>query len=175
MRRDYIFFIITALVVVIIDQLSKIAVAGSIRYYESIPIIDGFLNLVHVRNRGMAFGLMNRPDEQLSLYFLISATVIAIILLILWFNSLKGGSRGLIFGLSLILGGAIGNLIDRLRLKEVVDFIDFFIGKYHWPAFNVADSAITVGVFWIVINVVFFSLSDDKTKGQKKRIKNFEG
>ena len=164
MKRDKIFFIITALVVVIFDQLSKIAVASSIRYYESIPIIDGFLNLVHVRNRGMAFGLMNRPDAQFSFYFLVSATVIAIIILILWFNSIKGRGTGLIFGLSLILGGAVGNLIDRLRIKEVVDFIDFFIGEYHWPAFNLADSAITVGVFWIVINVVFFSSSDDRVK-----------
>jgi len=166
MRRDYIFFIITALAVVIIDQISKIAVAGSIMYYESVPIIDGFLNLVHVRNRGMAFGLMNRPDAQLSFYFLVAATVIAIILLILWFRSLKGESRGLVFGLSLVLGGAIGNLIDRLRLKEVVDFIDFFIGNYHWPAFNVADSAVTVGVFWILINVVFFTspVSQDAKK-----------
>ncbi len=157
MRRYYIFFLITALAVVIIDQLSKIAVAGSIMYYESVPVINGFLNLVHVRNRGMAFGLMNRPDAQLSFYFLVVATVVAIILLILWFRSLKGGSRGLVFGLSLVLGGAIGNLIDRLRLKEVVDFIDVFIGEYHWPAFNVADSAVTVGVFWILINVVFFT------------------
>jgi signal peptidase II len=164
MRRDRIFFIITALAVVIIDQLSKIAVAGSIRYYESVPIIDGLLSLVHVRNRGMAFGLMNRPDDQLSSYFFVAATVIAIILLILWFKSLKGGSRMLIFGLSLIVGGAIGNLIDRLRLKEVVDFIDFFIGKYHWPAFNLADSAISVGVFWVVINVVFFHSLDDRVK-----------
>jgi signal peptidase II len=166
MRRDYIFFIITALAVVIIDQISKIAVAGSIMYYESVPVIDGFLNLVHVRNRGMAFGLMNRPDVQLSFYFLVAATVVAIILLILWFRSLKGESRGLVFGLSLVLGGAIGNLIDRLRLKEVVDFIDFFIGNYHWPAFNVADSAVTVGVFWILINVVFFTspVSQDAEK-----------
>ena len=159
MKRDYIFFIITALVVVIIDQASKIILAGSIKYYESIPLINGFLNLVHVRNRGMAFGLLNRPDAQFPFYFLIAATVIAIVLLIFWFISVKGGSRGLIFGLSLILGGAIGNLIDRLRLKEVIDFIDFFIGKYHWPAFNLADSAITVGAVWIVINIVFFSSS----------------
>ena len=165
MKRGYIFFIITALVVVILDQVSKIVVAGSIKYYESIPVIDGFLSLVHVRNRGMAFGLMNRPDAQFSFYFLVAATVTAIILLIFWFNSLKGGRRRLIFGLSLILGGAIGNLIDRLRLKEVIDFIDFFIGKYHWPAFNLADSAITVGAFWVVINVVFFSSSDNKVKG----------
>jgi len=174
MRRDRIFFIITALAVVIIDQLSKIAIAGSIRYYESVPIIDGFLNLVHIRNRGMAFGLMNRPDGQLSLYFFVAVTLVVIILLILWFNSLKGGSRRLTFGLSLIIGGAIGNLIDRLRFKEVVDFIDFFIGKYHWPAFNIADSAISVGVFWIVINVIFFTSSDDMIKGYEKRIKDFE-
>ena len=162
MKRDYIFFIIPALVVIILDQVSKLIVAGSIKYYESIPVIEGFLNLVHVRNRGMAFGLMNRPDAQITFYILIAVTIAAVILLFFWFNSLKGRDRKLILGISLIVGGAVGNLIDRVRFKEVIDFLDFFIGKYHWPAFNLADSSITVGALWIVINIFFFSSSNDK-------------
>jgi len=161
-KRDYIFFIIPALVVIILDQVSKLIVAGSIKYYESIPVIEGFLNLVHVRNRGMAFGLMNRPDAQITFYILIAVTIAAVILLFFWFNSLKGRDRKLILGISLIVGGAVGNLIDRVRFKEVIDFLDFFIGKYHWPAFNLADSSITVGALWIVINIFFFSSSNDK-------------
>jgi signal peptidase II len=161
-KRDYIFFIIPALVVIILDQASKFIVAGSIKYYESIPVIDGFLNLVHVRNRGMAFGLMNRPDAQFAFYFLIAATIAAVILLVFWFNRLKGREWKLILGLSLIVGGAVGNLIDRVRLKEVIDFLDFFIGKYHWPAFNLADSSITVGALWVAINIFFFSSSNNK-------------
>jgi len=161
-KRDYIFFIIPALVVIILDQVSKLIVAGSIKHYESIPVIEGFLNLVHVRNRGMAFGLMNRPDAQITFYILIAVTIAAVILLFFWFNSLKGRDRKLILGISLIVGGAIGNLIDRVRFKEVIDFLDFFIGKYHWPAFNLADSSITVGALWVVINIFFFSSSNDK-------------
>jgi signal peptidase II len=143
--------------IIILDQVSKIIISGSIRFYDSIPVIDGFFNLVHVRNRGMAFGLMNRPDTGISQYFLIAVTIIAVLLIIIWAFKLKHGERGLLFGLSLILGGAVGNLIDRIRLKEVIDFLDVYMGSYHWPAFNVADSAITVGAIWIASYIIFFS------------------
>ncbi len=105
----------------------------------------------------MAFGLMNRPDSGIALYFLITVTIIAVLLIIVWSFRLKNEERGLLFGLSLILGGAIGNLIDRIRLKEVIDFLDVCIGSYHWPAFNIADSAITVGAIWIAVYIVFFN------------------
>lgn len=143
--------------IIILDQASKFIISGSIRFYDSITVIDGFFNLVHVRNRGMAFGLMNRPDAGISQYFLIAVTIIAVLLIIIWSFKLKHGERGLLFGLSLILGGAVGNLIDRIRLKEVIDFIDVYMGSYHWPAFNVADSAITVGAIWIASYIFFFS------------------
>ena len=162
MKKDYLLFILPAVAVIIIDQISKAAVAGAIRYHESVTVIDGFFNLVHVRNRGMAFGLMNRPDPGIGYYLLVCATVTAIIALIIWFKKLKKENRGLIFGLSLILGGASGNLIDRLRLKEVVDFLDFYVGGYHWPSFNMADSSITVGAFWIAINIIFFGTRSEK-------------
>jgi len=144
-----------ALAVVLLDQLSKFAILHSLRVYESIPVLNGFFNLVHIRNRGMAFGIMNRQDVDLPFYFLLAATIGAIILLVFWFFRLKQGPSRTILGLSLILGGAIGNLIDRLRFGEVIDFLDFYVGPYHWPAFNVADSAITVGTFLVAISLLF--------------------
>ena len=157
MKKDNILFLLTALGVIILDQASKFVIAATIGYYESIPVIGGFFNLVHVRNRGMAFGLMNRPDAGIPLYFLIAVTIIAVLLIIIWSVRLKHDERGLLFGLSLILGGAVGNLIDRIRLREVIDFLDVYIGSYHWPAFNIADSAITIGAIWIAVYIIFFS------------------
>jgi signal peptidase II len=154
----------TAFAVIVLDQATKFLIAGTIGFYESVPIISGFFNLVHVRNRGMAFGLMNRPDAGISLYFLIAVTIIAVLLIIIWSVRLKHDERGLLFGLSLILGGAIGNLIDRIRLKEVIDFLDVYIGSYHWPSFNVADSAITIGAIWIAVYIVFFNKAGSEEK-----------
>ena len=156
MKKDYCLFAFSSLAVILLDQLSKLVVANSIRYHESIPVIDGFFNLVHVRNRGMAFGLMNRSYTGFLFFLLVASTIAAIILIVYWLSRLKVDERRLGLGLSLILGGAIGNLIDRLRFKEVIDFLDFFIGAYHWPAFNLADSSITVGAIWVIINIFFF-------------------
>ena len=87
--------------------------------------------------------------------FLVAATVGALILLLYWFRRLRDGNWTVILGISLILGGAVGNLIDRLRYREVIDFLDFYVGPYHWPAFNLADSAITVGTIGVALNMLF--------------------
>ena len=157
MKRPYTLFILPSLIVVILDQATKLAVINNIRLYESIPIIRGFFNLTHIRNRGMAFGLMNKDEVGFAFYFLCFATVVAVGLLIFWFTRLKNDDKGLVFGLSMILGGALGNLIDRLRLHEVVDFLDFRIWTYPWPAFNIADSAVTVGTCWVAFNILFLN------------------
>jgi signal peptidase II len=161
-KRDYIFFVLPALIIIILDQISKLMVAGHIRNNQSIQVIENFFSLIHTRNRGMAFGLMNRPEPGLISYTLIAASITAIVLIVFWFTTFKGEEKRLIPGLSIILGGAVGNLIDRLRLGEVIDFLDFYIGDYHWPAFNVADSAITVGVIFIVINILFLGPQDSE-------------
>ena len=163
MKRDYILFILPALGVIIIDQISKVIVLGTIDRYESIKVIEGFFNLVHVRNRGMVFGLMNRPEIGPGYYFLVFITIVAVLVIFFWFFRLKREDGGLLIGLSLVLGGAVGNLIDRLRLREVIDFLDFHVGPYHWPSFNIADSAITVGALWIAVNLLFFQ-SQEKRK-----------
>ncbi len=162
MRRGYHLLSLISLVVIVLDQTSKLLVIHAIQSYESIPVIRGFFNLVHIRNRGMAFGLMNRPNAEYIFYFLVAATIGAILFLLYWFSRIKNEDRRLIFGFSLVLGGAVGNLIDRLRLKEVIDFLDFHIGSYHWPAFNVADSAITVGALWLVVNILLFQRSSKR-------------
>jgi signal peptidase II len=167
LKKNNLLFVLPALIVIILDQASKFVISRSISYYESIPVIEGFFNLVHVRNRGMAFGLLNRPHGGTYFYFLIAATILAIILMLFWFTKLKHEDKKLLFGLSLILGGAAGNLIDRIRIKEVVDFADIYIGSHHWPAFNIADSAISMGTVWIAINILFFASSlgkDDEVK-----------
>ena len=154
-KRNYHLMAWPALAVVLLDQISKLAIVRNLTMYESVPIVTGFFNLVHIRNRGMAFGLLNRPDMDFGFYLLVAASIGAIILLFFLFFTLKQDHNRITPGLSLVLGGAAGNLIDRIRLHEVVDFLDFYLGPYHWPAFNVADSAITVGTLWLAINLIF--------------------
>jgi signal peptidase II len=154
LKRHYHWIIRPALVIILLDQISKWSIIHFLGVHESVTV-TGFFNLVHVRNRGMAFGLMNRPDFDAGFYLLTVSTVVAIFLLLAWFFKLKKEGARIAFGLSLVLGGAVGNLIDRLRFREVIDFLDFHLGQYHWPSFNVADSAITVGTFWVAIILIF--------------------
>lgn len=149
-----------ALIIVILDQATKLFIARSIHLDDTIPVVEGFFNLVHIRNRGMAFGMMNRPELGPAFYILVCVTLLAIMLLIYWLMHIGQGNRGLKFGLSLILGGATGNLIDRVFQKEVIDFLDFFIGRFHWPSFNIADSAITIGTVLVLLNLVFFKAAE---------------
>ena len=144
-----------ALAVIVLDQATKVAVISSLRLYGSITVIPGFFNLVHVRNRGIAFGLLSQLGATWGTVLVSATTAAAIILLILWLSRLRAGDGRTAFALSLIIGGAVGNLIDRIRLGEVVDFLDFYVGSFHWPAFNVADSAVTLGTFWIVLSMLF--------------------
>lgn len=123
--------------IIVTDQITKYLVARAISPLDSVTIFP-FLHLVHVRNKGAAFGMFSWIGSD----FFITVSVIAIIIVLL----LLLKSKESYFGLSLILGGAIGNLIDRVSFGYVLDFIDFSIDKYHWPAFNVADSALTFGI-----------------------------
>lgn len=146
-----------ALAIICLDQISKFVVANSLRLHESLTVIPGFFNLVHTRNRGMAFGLMNKPGFDFAFYFLVFASFAAVAVITIWLFKLKRNEPYLALGLSLVLGGAIGNLIDRLRLGEVIDFLDFYAGTYHWHTFNIADSAITVGTLMVAVMLFFRS------------------
>jgi len=147
--------LLPALAVLFLDQISKIAVISNIDLYNSIPVIDGFFSLAHMRNRGMAFGIMNQSTISWKFYLLVIATLVAIGVLVYWLVRLKQEEKKTMFSLSLILGGALGNLVDRIRIQEVIDFLDFSFMGHHWPAFNLADSAISIGVILILIYMLF--------------------
>jgi signal peptidase II len=153
LKRNYFLFIGLALIVVLIDQASKSLASSQLAPRQILSVIPGFFNIVLVKNRGMAFGIFNQAHSGLSSMFLLAATIAAIGV-ILFFFWVKKDHLWLTIGLSLILGGAVGNLIDRIQLGYVIDFLDFFVAGYHWPAFNVADSAVTVGTFWLLFNLI---------------------
>ena len=135
----------TAIAVVVLDQLSKAGILGL--FTGHLPgeqqQITPFFNIVLIHNRGMSFGLFNHSGGFNALLFSLVAAVIVTVL-IYWLSRVESSVLALAIGL--IIGGAVGNVIDRIRLGAVVDFLDFHIGTWHWPAFNVADSAICIGV-----------------------------
>jgi signal peptidase II len=132
--------------ILVLDQLTKMIVDRTMSLHESIPIIDGFFSLTYVRNTGAAFGIFSGSHEAFRLPFLILVSLLALGFVVVMLKRLRDDETGLITALSLIIGGAIGNLVDRVLYGEVIDFLDFYWSHYHWPAFNVADSCITIGV-----------------------------
>ena len=132
--------------IIVLDQLSKMIVDRTMALHGSIPIIDGFFNLTYVRNTGAAFGMFSRSHQAFRLPFLILVSVVAIGFILTMLRRLRNQETGMITALAFILGGALGNLIDRLLHGEVIDFLDVYWSSYHWPAFNLADSFITIGV-----------------------------
>ena len=147
-------FLIAALVVVF-DRLAKWVVDKNIALHESVAVVPGFFHLTHVENRGAAFGLFaESPSEwKIAVLVLFSLVALVVVSALLWKNSHAMTTTGV--GLALILGGALGNLWDRLLSGQVVDFLDFYVGSYHWPAFNLADSAIVVGALLLVTEILF--------------------
>ena len=134
-------------VVIVLDQLTKLWVVDSFALHESREVIAGFFNLTYIVNYGAAFGFLNNGGHgPWRTVFFVVVAVAAIVMMLVFLYQLRHRGGCLAYGVSLIAGGAAGNLIDRVRLGFVVDFLDFYVGSYHWPAFNVADSAITVGV-----------------------------
>ncbi|MFU8789106.1 MAG: signal peptidase II [Methylobacter sp.] len=133
-----------SLLAIILDQVSKLAVAGSMQLYESIEIMP-FFKLTYVHNTGAAFSFLSEAGGWQRWFFAGLALVISAVIAV-WLTRLKQHETLLAVALSLILGGAIGNLIDRLAYGYVIDFLDVYYGTWHWPAFNIADSAITLGV-----------------------------
>jgi signal peptidase II len=135
-----------------LDQWTKAIVASAMPLYSSQDVIPGFFRLVHTRNPGIAFSLFadSGPLVRNVLVPLISVAAVALIIFMIW-SSRTAGARTHC-GLSLILAGAVGNLYDRAAYGYVVDFLDFYIGAWHWPAFNVADSCITIGAGLILLD-----------------------
>lgn len=129
----------------LLDQATKAWIISTMRIYDSFVVIEGFFSITHVRNPGAAFGFLAGAPPLFRHIFFLAITVAAIALILHYLRVSRIEEPSLVSALALILAGAVGNLIDRIRFGEVVDFLDVYIGSHHWPAFNVADSAITVG------------------------------
>ena len=153
MKNKYTWVAAIAAAVVALDQITKQLVMMRFRIYESMTVVPGFFNLTYVRNKGAAFGILSGSHGAWRTAFFVVTALIALAAIALLIR--KSEDRLSVIAFSLIGGGAVGNLIDRIRFGEVVDFIEWYYRSYHWPTFNVADSAITVGVGLLAVEMLF--------------------
>ena len=136
----------------ILDQVVKFYIQQTMRLHETVVVIPGFFHLTYIRNPGAAFGLLADQENGFRFVFFMITSLVAVGLLIVLLYKAPNDQWLAPVAISLVLGGAFGNLLDRIRFGEVVDFLDFFIKGVHWPAFNVADSAITIGITILMIH-----------------------
>ena len=139
--------------VLVLDQATKLYVHNTFALYESRPLVENFFALTYVRNSGSAFGLLARYDPDVLRIFFPAITVLALLLLLWYLSRLPASQTLTLWGVCLVIGGAVGNGIDRFRIGQVIDFLDVhWYDVYHWPTFNVADSAICVGVGLLILD-----------------------
>ena len=158
--RKYRKLALVAGIVVILDQITKAMVLKYLPLYASINVIPGFFNLIHIHNPGGAFGFMAEGSSSARALFFLVMSMAAIGLVFDYYRKIPSAYGMLSLGFALILGGALGNLIDRLRMGKVVDFLDVYVRDWHWPAFNVADSAITIGMAIFIFHLLFGRLPE---------------
>jgi len=151
----YLLLALIASTVTILDQATKYWITQSMRLHESIPVIPNLFSFTYIRNPGAAFGLLAGSSNAFRTVFFGVTSLLALALLITILVRLPDKDWIGRISIAGILGGAIGNLIDRLRFGEVIDFLDVYVESYHWPAFNVADSAISVGVVCLILHFTF--------------------
>jgi signal peptidase II len=143
--------------VFVLDRITKVWIENNFSVYDSHNVIPGFFDIVHAKNRGAAFGMFAEGDSQLRTVLLVGVSVA--VLLFISYTLLRPGRAGIaptrptIYGLSLIMGGALGNIYDRVMYGMVTDFLEFYLGAYRFAAFNVADSAITVGAGLLILDM----------------------
>jgi signal peptidase II len=150
-NRWLLFSIITA-VGLVADQATKLYIDKSMQLFQSIPVIDGLFNITYVRNRGAAFSFLSHASWRLPFFIAVSA--IAALVILVAFKRLRDDQKLAQLSLAMIFSGAVGNLIDRVRMGEVIDFLDVYWQGHHWPAFNVADSLICVGVALLALDML---------------------
>jgi signal peptidase II len=163
MKRKYLILLIVFVICLALDQASKLLVERHIPLHQSIEVIPGLFAITHVENRGAAFGMLASLPGAGTFFVVIS--LIAIVLICAYFRWLKDEEVWSPLCLALVLTGAVGNLIDRFRLGRVVDFLDVQYRGWHWPAFNVADSCITIGVLLLALKILWGE-KKETTKGR---------
>jgi len=154
-RFSRLVWVVIAVVVFVADQVTKAVVEDSIPEHTTVPVLPHFLNLIHTRNAGAAFGLFSDSPApwKTVLLIVVSSLLLAMVIALMWRNQQLRWETGV--GFALILGGALSNLFDRIRFGRVVDFLDVYCRSYHWPTFNLADSAIVVGAGFLVFQLLF--------------------
>jgi signal peptidase II len=155
-----------AAAVIALDQYTKYLISTTLGLYGRIEVMPGFLDIIHIRNSGVAFGFLKGFGSQYKTLSLVGVAAVAVFLLGFLISQIRREQKLQAFSLALILGGAIGNIIDRFRLGEVVDFVDaHWQDLYHWPAFNVADMAISIGIVLLLIDELLLRKNPKKNKG----------
>jgi signal peptidase II len=170
MKRKYWILLIFSIGVLLLDQWTKSLVLEKLPLYHRVEVIPGFFNLTHVRNTGGAFGIFGGEKGGLGSILFVVVSFVAIGVIIFLFVKIKENEKALALSFALILSGAAGNLVDRLRYGEVVDFLDFHLSTYHWPAFNVADSAICIGIGLMALEL----LKGDQKRSTKAKAPNIK-
>jgi len=148
-------------IVLVLDQITKYVIQTHVQLHDSITVVPGFFNITHVRNKGAAFGILSTLPEFWRSAFFITVTLVAVAAIIALI--IKTHERLLVYAFSLIAGGAIGNVVDRIQYGEVVDFIQWYVKSYYWPSFNVADSAISIGVVLLAFEMLFGTNTKSQT------------
>lgn len=149
--------LLIAALVFVLDRVTKVLIERNVSIWDTHRVVPGFFNIVHTKNRGAAFGMFSEGNSELRTFLLIgvSVAVLIFVAVLLLQPSRAGfsGSRTTMIGLSLVLGGAVGNIYDRIASGMVTDFLEFYVGQWHFAAFNVADSAITVGAGLLLLDM----------------------
>ncbi len=154
--RKYLLIVSICGMLVSIDQLTKFLVTTRLRPNDSIPVFEQFLRITYVQNFGMAFGLFNNVDPNTRALILLIFPLLILIGILFLFAKIKESQTISIYGYCLVVGGALGNILDRIRAGYVVDFLDFhFHHRWHFPAFNIADSSVTFGLALLCIHLIF--------------------
>jgi len=163
------YHIIIAVLVVLLDRLTKALVAQRISLHDSVDVVPGLFRLTHVQNQGAAFGLFSdSPSEwKVAMLILFSVAALAVVSALLWKNG--NALNATAIALSLVFGGALGNLWDRVASGRVIDFLDFYFGSHHWPTFNIADSAIVVGAL-LLLSEIFLAPKKKEVVSQQEKV-----
>jgi signal peptidase II len=153
-------------VIVALDQVTKALVHDFMTLHESRTIVEGLVRLTYVQNRGAAFGILSEAGLPYQSLMFSVVSLLALLAIALYAWRMPVQSRLPQTALAMVMGGAVGNLLDRARLGYVIDYVDMYWGPHHWPAFNVADSAITVGVALLVIDILRTPEMDESPKAE---------
>jgi len=164
LARRFVAPLVIGAIVFVVDQTTKLLIRKTVALHESIPVVDGLVDIVHARNPGAAFSFLAEAPAWFRGPFFVVISITAIVVLLYVIARLPLEDRLMRIALGGVLGGAVGNLLDRLMYGEVTDFVDLHWRGYHWPAFNVADSSITLAVTAVVVQALFVGHPEDAAR-----------